>query len=54
MHDALGREIIVFHDGKVPSGQLNLTKDISDLAAGTYFLHINFNGKLKTEKMVIH
>lgn len=53
MHDILGRMIKTFYKGKMTAGTHQLSVDVSDVASGIYFIILNNNSQLKTNKIVI-
>ena len=53
MHDILGRMIKTFYKGKMTAGTHQLAVDVSDVASGIYFIMLNNNSQLKTNKIVI-
>ncbi len=53
VYDAYGRKVGTLVDEKLAAGSYNATFDARDLASGTYFYHLQFNGQRLSRKMTL-
>ena len=53
LYDVLGREVAVLREGATPAGWHEVTFDASRFATGIYFLRLNVDGTIATQRLTL-
>jgi agmatine/peptidylarginine deiminase len=51
--DAIGRSVTVIHEGEINKGKSSFQLDASKVLPGIYFVRMNCNGRLTTQKLIV-